>query len=349
MAIRKSSGDFFALDIGTNALRVAQLRTGISGQSWDLVGYGYVPMDDRIIKTDTVEGKKKLGDLIMTVVGQSGVKSKDIVIGFPSSKTFTTVIDLPDMPENELTNTIKYQIDQYIPMSVAETKFDYAILGKSIKNPNEVEVLISSVSSVFTEEKIDFIESLGFNVLAAEPEGIAMLRSIVPAGISDARVVVDFGEQNSDLAVTYGDTPRLVRNIPIGIRTFIKAVVQNLNVQEDQARQFILKFGFAKDKLDGHVYQAVLSSLDNFITEITKSIQFFQNRYPNIKVNGIILSGFAPIIPMFAQFITEKTSINCSAANPFLNVNVPVDAQSKLAPVASEFAAVIGLAKRLEK
>jgi len=347
MAKVLSGGDFFALDIGTNALRVAQLKPSISGQSWDLVGSGHVPMDDRIIKTDTVEGKKKLGDLILTVVGQSGIKTKDIVIGFPSSKTFTTVIDLPEMPENELRNTIKYQIDQYIPMSVSETKFDYAILGKSIKDPQEVEVLISSVANSYTEDKIDFIESLGFNVLSAEPEGIAMLRSILPAGIQDARLVIDFGEQNTDIAVTYGDTPRLIRNIPIGIRTFIKASVQNLNVQEDQARQFILKFGFAKDKLDGHVFQAVLSNLDNFVAELKKSIQFFQNRYPNIKVNGIILSGYAPVIPMFAQYITEKTSITCSVANPFQNVNVPVDAQAKLAAVASEFAAVIGLAKRI--
>lgn len=347
MAKLLKSGDFFAIDIGTNALRIAQLKPSLSGQSWDLTGYGFLPVDEKVLKTDNIESKKRFGELIMTVVGQSGIKTKDIVIGYPSNKTFTTVIDLPDMPENEIKNTIKYQIDQYIPMSVAETKFDYFVLGKSIKSPNEIEVLITSVSNAYTEDKNDFFENLGFNVIAAEPEGIAMLRSILPSDIKDARIVIDFGEQNTDLAITYGDTPRLVRNIPIGIRSLTKAISQNLSVQEDQARQFILKFGFAIDKLDGHVLSAVRPTIDNFVNEISKSIKFFQNRYPNISISGIILSGFTSTIPLFAQYITDKLSINCVMANPFQGINVPVDAQVKLAPVASEFSAVIGLAKRV--
>lgn len=349
MGIRKNSGDFFALDIGTNAIRVVQLKSSIGGGSWDLMHNAYIPFDSNAIKSDTPEGLRRLGEIIMTAIGQSGVKSRDVVIGFPSSKTFTTVIDLPNMPEDEIKNTIKFQIDQYIPMTVADTRYDYAILGPSLRDPNQTEVLISSTASTFTEQKTDFIESMGFNVLAAEPEGIAMLRALLPQGINDARITIDLGEQNTDLAISIGDTPRLVRNIPTGIKTFVKAAVQNLNVQESQARQFIMKFGLAKDKLDGHVLQAMLPSLENFVSEINKSVKFFENRYPNVKINGIILSGYASVVPLLAQYINEKTGINCSIGNPWAGINVPVEVQSQLNQVSHEYAAVIGLAKRIEK
>lgn len=349
MGIIKGSGDFFALDIGTNAVRVVQLSPGLTGNSWNLDHYGYAPIDDKTLKVDTPEGQRRLGEVIMTAVGQSGIKTKDVVIGMPSSKTFTTVIDMPNMPEAELRNTIKYQIDQYIPMPLNETKYDYSILGQSLRDPKQVEVLVSSVANTFSEEKLEFIESLGFNVIAAEPDGLAMLRSLLPANITDARLTIDVGELSTDLAITYGDTPRLVRNIPTGIRAFVKSAVQNLNVQEPQARQFILKFGLAADRLEGHVFHAIEASLDSFAIELTKSIKFFQTRYPEIKVNGIILSGYAAIIPQLPEYITAKTGIACSSGNPWQGVNVPPAAQSQLAQVASEFAAVIGLAKRIEK
>ena len=106
---------------------------------------------------------------------------------------------------------------------------------------------------------------------------------------------MDMGEVSTDLAIVYGDTPRLVRTIPTGIASLVKAAVQNLNVQEDQARQFILKFGLAPDRLEGQVLHAIETALEGFSAEVEKSIKFFQTRYPNIPVSGMTLSGFAAV------------------------------------------------------
>src|SRR5690606_23540415 len=98
--------------------------------------------------------------------------------------------------------------------------------------------------------------------------------------------------------------------------------VQNLNVQEDQARQFILKFGLAPDRLEGQVYRAIESTLDGFAAELIKSVKFFQTRYPNTPVSGIMFSGFAAVIPNFGEYIAAKTSIQTSLANPWQRVRV---------------------------
>ncbi len=239
-------GDFFALDIGTNAVRVVQLSSTGPG-TWNLDHFGYAPLDEKTGTSASPESLRRLGEVIMTAVGQSGIKTRNVVIGLPSSKTFTTVIEVPTMPENELRSTIKYQVDQYIPMAVNEAKVDWALLGTSLHDTKQQEVLIASTANAYAEERLEFIESLGLNVIAAEPDPLAMIRSLLPSGIADARLIIDVGEQSTDLAITFADAPRLVRTIPTGIRSLVKAVVQNLNVQEDQARQFILKFGLAPD------------------------------------------------------------------------------------------------------
>lgn len=344
----KGMGDFFALDIGTNAVRVVQL-SATGPDNWTLLHYGYAPVDEKFTSSSSTEGMRKLGEAIMTAVGQSGIKEKNVVIGLPSNKTFTTVIDIPTMSEAELRSTIKYQVDQYIPMSIEDAKVDWALLGQSLHDPKQQEVLLASTANTYSEERLEFIESLGFNVIAAEPDPIAMIRSLLPSGIKDARLIIDMGERSTDLAITFGDTPRLVRTIPVGLRSIVKIASQNLNVQDDQARQFILKFGLAPDKLEGQVYRSIEGVLDNFATELVKSIKFFQTRYPNTPVGGILLSGFSAVVPQFGDYITAKTSVASSVANPWQKVRVSQSDQQQLGSIASEFATVIGLAQRKNK
>jgi len=348
MALLKGVGDFFALDIGSNAVRVLQLSS-TGPDSWSLDHFGYAPIDEQTASSNSPESLRKLGEIIMTAVGQSGIKSKSVVIGLPSSKTFTTVIELPVMPEAELKSTLKYQIDQYIPMAANEAKVDWALLGPSLHDPKQQEVLLASTANAYAEERLEFIESLGLDVIASEPDPLAMVRSLLPAGVPDGRLIIDVGEYSTDLAITYGDSPRLVRTIPMGVKSLIKAAVQNLNVQEDQARQFILKFGLAPDRLEGQVFRAVEGTLENFASELTKSIKFFQTRYPSTPVGGILLSGYAAIVPLFGEYVTAKTSVPSSIANPWQKVRVSQADQQQLMPIASEFATAIGLAQRKNK
>lgn len=348
MALLKSVGDFFALDIGTNAVRVVQLAN--NGQdNFTLLHYGYAPVDMKTTTANSKESERRLGEIIMTAVGQSGIKTKNVVIGLPSQKTFTTVIDVPNMPEAELRSTIRYQIDQYIPMAIDEAKVDWALLGQSAHNPQQQEVLLASTANSYAEERLEFIEGLGLNVIGAEPDPIAMVRALLPSGLQDARLLIDVGELSTDLVMTYNDAPRLVRTIPTGIHSLVKAAVQNLNVQEDQARQFIIKFGLAPDRLEGQVFHAVESILEQFAAELTKSIKFFQTRYPSTPVGGIMLAGYASIVPKFGEYVTAKTGVNAVQANPWQKVRVSQSDQQQLAAIATEFSTVVGLAERSNK
>lgn len=344
MKLSKGLGDFFGLDIGTNAVRVVQLSQ--AGAGWNLTHYGYAPVDSKITTSDSAEARRKLSEVIMTAIGQSGIKTTNVAIGLPSSKTFTTIVDVPKVSEQELRATMKYQVDQYIPMAIDEAKVDWALLGDSLKNPNQFEVLLSSTAKSYAEERLELVEGLGLNVIAEEPDPISMVRSLMPNEGMDARLILDMGENSTDLAVVYGGAPRLVRTVPTGLSTLVRAAVQNLNVQDTQARQFILKFGLAPDRLDGQVLRAIDGVLDNFSAELVKSVKFFQTRYPNLPVGGILLSGFSAVIPQMDAYVSTKTAIQATVADPWQRVALSQTDKEQLAPVAVEFAAVVGLAQR---
>ena len=231
-------------------------------------------------------------------------------------------------------------------MAADEAKADYVVLGQSPNDPTKAEVLVSSTAIEYAEKQLTFVEGMGFNVVAFEPEPIALARSLQPIGAVDARMIVELGEKSTDLVVTYHDAPRLVRSIPGGFDSLVKTVAGSLSVREDQARQFILKFGLAQDKIEGQVFKALDSVLESFASELSKSVIFFRGKYSNVKMGGIVLSGFAATIPFIAEYIEAKTEVPTVQGNPWQLVRVTDEQKQELMLVASEFAVAIGLAER---
>ena len=338
-------GDFFSLDIGTNSMRIVQL-SGTDQHGWTLQKFAYVPIDQKLTADSSDLGKKRLGEAILGAVNQAGIKTKNIAVGLPAGKTFTSVVETETLPEKELRKTFKYEIDKYVPMAMSDAKADYVILGPSPNDPAKTEVLVSSVAKDYAESTMELIEKTGLNIVAMEPEPLAMARALATPGAIDATMVVDFGEKSTDLVIMFKDQPRLVRSIPGGFGVLVRAVASGLNVREDQARQFVLKFGLDQNQVEGQVFKILSTHLDTFASELAKSVRFFQTRYINGKVGGIVLSGYAGMIPLFTNFIEAKTNVATVKGNPWQLVRTTDEQQRVLMNVASEFAVAIGLSER---
>lgn len=347
MSLNIGVGNFFALDVGTDALRMVELSK--TGQGWALEHFAYVQVSRQILQDSSDAGRRRLGETIKQAAEQAGIKTKKIAIGLPSSKTFTTIIEIPTQDAKSMDKIIKYHEDQYIPMPIDDATVDYVILGPSPNDPQVTEVLLSSTASTYAEDRMECVEAVGFDLIAAEPDSIAMSRALTPPGINDARLIIDYGEDSTDLTVVYNGAPRLVRALPGGLSLLTRTVAGSLNVKESQARQFILKFGLAQDKLEGQVFKALDMPLENFASEITKSVNFFRAKYPNINVGGTLLSGFAGVIPFLGEYIEAKTQIPTSEGLPWQKVRVTQQQQQALSQVAAEFAVAIGLAERENK
>lgn len=344
MKLFSSVGEFFALDIGTTAVRVVELRK--NGDTWSLAKYGSAPVDIKIAASDAMDDQRRLGEVITNLVTQTGITTHNVVVGMPSNKTFATVVDLPDLPPQELAATIKYQAEQFIPMAIEDVKIDWAVLGKSLRDTSKIEVLLASVSNKFSESRLDLVESLGLNVVALEPDSLAMVRSLVPVGSKDAHMIVDFGDFTTDIVMVLAGAPRLIRSIPVGMQTLVKVAQQNLTIDANQATQFIMKFGLYPDRLEGQILKSLDATLEQFVAEVTKSAKFFQSRYPNVPISSVILSGYTLSIPAFGEYIATKAGLPTVAGNSWGNVRFGADMRDKLMQVAPQFAVAVGLAER---
>ncbi len=320
-----------------------------SGPVKNLVKYAYTPIDVKLAQSESATDKQKLLMAIQELLAQAKISTKNVVVGLPSQRVFTAVVDFDRLAPGELAKAIKYQADSLIPTPLAESTMDWAQIGDSPVEPNKAEVLISSVGNDFVVSRLDMLESIGLNVIAFEPDSLAVSRALSAPDAMQPQLILDVSHSSTDLIITMNGAPRLTRSIPTGSEAIIKSAMQNLSIDQKQAEQFVMKFGLSKDKLEGQIYHAVIGTVDLLASEIDKSIKFFQKRYGDtVKIERVIITGAGSLLPEFPLYIANKFGISVEIGNAWRNVSFSQDRQNELMALTSHFGVAVGLAERVE-
>ncbi|HET7302273.1 MAG TPA: type IV pilus assembly protein PilM [Candidatus Saccharimonadales bacterium] len=346
MSLLSGVSAFFGLDIGTTAIRLVELRG--NGPVKNLVKYAYVPVDSKIVLSDSKADQQKLAQIVKDLMVQARMSTRSVAVGIPSQRVFTTVVDFDRLPPSELAKAIRYQADSLIPTPLDRSKIDWAVIGDSPKDKTKVEVLLSSVENEFVEKRLDLLESIGLDVIAFEPDNLAITRALIAQDNPAPQMVLDIGSKTTDLVVTMNGSPRLTRSIPTGAEAIIRAAAQNLNIDDKQARQFVFKFGLGKDKLEGRIYDAIIGTVDILTSEIEKSIKFFQSRYVDTQISRMIVTGGASALPEFPLYMANKFGVEVEIGNAWRNISFSPDRQNELLAVSNHFGVAAGLAERTE-
>lgn len=336
--------DFFGLDIGTTAIRLVQLRGGGAGKM--LVRYAYVPVEKKITLSDSRADHQKVAQIIKNLVEKAGISTRNVAVNLPSQRVFTTVVDIEKLSNDELNKSIRYQADSLIPTPLAESKIDWKVIGDSPANTTKVEVLLSSVTNAYVEQRLDMLESIGLNAIAFEPDSLALARALVPNDTIMPQLLLDIGNNATDLVIVMNGAPRLIRGIPTGMEAIIRSAAQNLNIDEDQAQQFVSKFGLSQDKLEGQIHHSIIGTVDLLMTEIEKSIKFFSTRYPDRKLERVVVTGGASVLPEFPLYVANRFGVNVEIGNAWRNVSFPPEKQNELLAISNQFGTAVGLAER---
>ena len=100
-----------------------------------LVRYALVPVDINTVLSDAKADQQKVASIIKDLVGQAKITTRNVAVGLPSQRVFSTVVDINRLSKAELDKTIQYQADTLIPTPINDSKIDWAYLGDSPKTP----------------------------------------------------------------------------------------------------------------------------------------------------------------------------------------------------------------------
>lgn len=334
------------LDIGSHSIKLVELAKDKSG--YELRAAGSSPTPPKSLTSTLAADQEALAIAVKKLISDSGVTNREVSIALPESQVITRVVeDVPQLSARELTSAIQWEAEQYIPLPLAQVNVDFTILRDAKQTgTNKMEVLLVAAPKVLIEKYVHILELADVTVVGAETEIIAASRALVRTVPTLKTVmVVSLGAQTTDLAILHSGVLAFTRSISAGGEALSRAVAQGLDFELAQAEEFKRTYGVEQDKLEGKIAAATKPVMDTIVSEMTRAIAFYQEKYKGERVETVLLSGGTARLPGMVVFIAQALGIEAQLANPW----VGIQKGSQFAVLDTEgavFSVAVGLALR---
>lgn len=333
--------EFFGLDIGSYSIKAIQLAK--KTDKYQLVAFGSALLTTKGLISEAESDLNALSETIKKLHQETRIRTKNVVSALPQDQVFTRLITLPKLSEEELDSAIKWEAEQYIPMPLEEVVLSYQLVGE-VKEDNrqKIEVLLAAAPRHLLEKTTNILQAAGLNPISLEMEIMALARSLVIPG--ESVMVVDLGAKATDLAIVENAQVIFVHSIPTAGDALTRAVELELGLESPQAEAYKKAYGVDVRKLEGKVVGAIAPILEEIITEMEKTIQFYQSKGKSL--NRVVLAGGTAGLPEVANLLAKKLNLEIQMGNPFSRL--VEDTLVKKMPIGdvSLYATAVGLAMK---
>ncbi len=336
------------IDIGTASIKVVELET--KDNRFALKNYGLFELkgsDKNAGSGDQSILKLPDGEIIWgikEVLTKSKISARDVVASIPSFSTFSTVIEMPYLSEDELAKAIPFEARKYVPIPLEEVVLDWSIIGVTGQGANPtVQIFLAAVPKDETARYQSIMQGAGLNLRALELENSALIRALLGNDLAPTAIVNIGGRSTSILIVSKG-YERLSHNYEVGGFEITKSIARSLNVSLEKADDLKKRLGL-KPADENIINEAMGTLIDMMAFETKKTLSAFENAKGE-KVTRVLLVGGMTNMPNFLNYFKQKLGQEVFPGNAFARIVYPPTLAPAIGELASTFAVAAGLAMR---
>jgi type IV pilus assembly protein PilM len=338
------------LDIGSSAVKAVELKP--AGKGFKVAAFGTEPVPpDAIVDGAIIDGNA-VTDAIKRLFENKAFKTKDVAASLSGNAVIVKKISLPVMTPAELSESILWEAEQYIPFDIQDVNLDYQILdpGTTSDGKGTMEVLLVAAKKEKISDYTGVISQAGRTAVVVDVDAFALQNAYeVNYGLEAQQVVVllNAGASAININILTGDQSVFTRDISIGGNAYTEAVQKELNLPFDSAEQ--AKKGLPVEGVSFDDVRPVLHAMtENVLLEIQKTFDFFKATAASDRIDRIVVSGGASRVDGFAAALQERFGTPVESFDPFRKIALD---ESKLHVVDPEnvlptAAVAVGLALR---
>ncbi|MDH3353614.1 MAG: pilus assembly protein PilM [Chromatiales bacterium] len=337
------------LDISTTAVKLLELSR--SGDQYRVESYSVEPLPPNSIVEKSIADVEGVGDAIKRAVKRSGTKAKFAAAAVAGSAVITKVISMPaSISEDEMEGQIELEADQYIPFPLDEVNLDFETIGRSIDDPEKIEVLLAASRSENVDVRVDAIDIGGLTAKIIDIEAYAienafsLIREQMPDhGLDKTIAIVDIGATMTTMSVLHDLKTVYTREQTFGGKQLTEDIQRRYGLSYEEAGMAKRQGGLPDD------YQ--MEVLEPFkrmmVQQVSRALQFFYSSSQYSSVDQIVLAGGSSSIEGIAELIEEQEGVPTTIANPFANMSISSNIKAQvLANDAPALMIACGLALR---
>ncbi len=331
----------FGIDIGQASIKIVQINT--KSKVPTVTGYGYIEFDPSAIVKGVIVKPEIISSAISKLLGGvivGKITTERVFASVPIAYAYTRILTLPELSKEELTEAVKLEVEQYVPIQIEDLYIEYERVS-SLHNPSKQDVkanpslakakpskkellekqtnliLMVATPKRIVDSYLEIFNQSGFEVAAIEPTMFANHRAVNQFSPSiSPRVVIDFGSHSSDLAI-YDGFVRLVNTVETGGAHITEQIMKTLNVNQEQANKVKTHFGIAKSRWQVQLANGLQPILSDFANEVQKTMRYYHEHSPKNAIQDIVMVGGGANMPGLAEFFTHLTGVKVINYNPW--------------------------------
>src|SRR5207244_3365076 len=300
-----------------------------SGKAYKVTAVGIEPIPpDSIVDGAIIDGTA-VADAIKRLFENKAFKSKEVAASLSGNAVIVKKISLPVMTEAELSESIYWEAEQYIPFDIQDVNLDYQILdaGTGPDTKGTMDVLLVAAKKEKIADYAGVIAQAGRTPVVVDIDAFALQNAYeMNYGLDPNAVVVllNAGASAININIVSGEQSLFTRDISIGGNAYTEAVQKELNLSFESAEQ--LKKGLQVDTASFDDVRPVLHAVtENVILEIQKTFDFFKATASSDRIDRILLSGGASKVDGFAHALQERFGAPVEAFDPFRKIGFEPD------------------------
>jgi len=344
-----SGKNLIGLDIGSSSIKVVELKEK-RGETI-LQQIGIVPLSPETIVEGAIIDSYELINAMKHLASSYHLKNRQVAVSVSGTPVIVKRLTLSFMTEKELSESIDWEVERYLPFDLSEVNIDYHVL-KGDEKKNQLDVLIAAVKKETIEETLSVVAEAGFKLSIVDVDAFAVenaYRFNVERS-DETTILVNIGASLMNINILSEEETAFTRDIALGGDSFTKEIQKQIGNTFEEAER--LKTEMKLDNAQEIIINNVLKTAKNAIAnEILKAINFYNSTFEGKGVNRIVLSGGTALMLGMPQSIQASLNIPTEVMKPFekVVVNEKMTDMNLIDRSAPTFAVAFGLALRKEK
>jgi len=335
IADRTNSESTCGLDIGTNELKIVQLKSpkqhsiAISASSTDLTTStfrdGYL--------ADINEFKQSVTKLLSNAK-PNPICAQQVVVALPESFVHVAVLDLPILTLKQTERKIKSEFGKHLPITLKQSYFDFITIEYN-QSTNRQRTVLFAADKTNINQLSKVLEDIGLRVTAVESKSTAAARALIAHTEPETVLVVDIRPKTTLAFIFDGGSAWQSQTVEFGIEKITRSISEQLNLPVFHSLNDL-----------GHINLSLLKTDNEQLLQLVQTAHDVIDKHESLRrldgnnihpVSRILVTGEGSLMPLIENYLFQKLKTRCEIAHPLI-------ANSEVLPAGFEVA--IGLAMR---
>lgn len=325
MIFGKKSKFPIGLDISDLSLKLIQLKQKRGKIKIQALGRQILPKG--VIENGEIINEEEVIKAINKMISKpkyGTVSSDEVIACLPETKTFIKTIRIEDNP-NKISDIVEHEIEKHVPFSIDEMYYDWQTIKKS---ENYSLILVGAAPKKIVDQYTQLLNNAKLSIHALEIEPVSICRSLLPEEsmkfdrkININYAILDIGAKRTSIIIYAHNTIITSISLPISGEETTEKISKTLEISHDQAEKAKVICGLDKQKAQGVISEILSEKIDNLITRLKETINFFYANYGDLgPIDEIMLCGGGSNIKNLDHVIFESTKIKTIHGDIFINL-----------------------------